>query len=185
MQVWYDQMWNTILQHISHIKTQTVLINVSASSLLTVLGNVLMLNLKWNRKYGMCQANMLFQTATSGGSCNCSGFCSNFSHSYRLQTPSPVTFSTCSCLSVPPCCLSALLIHNVSSSFACKVRDRVKWQQSASISSLLVSLLSCQYPSCDLPVVSFHDRRVRLWQPAGRLPPGDTFCLSLLCAHYV
>lgn len=45
---------------------------------------------------------MLFQTATSGGSCNCSGWCSNFSYSYRLQALAPVTFSTCSCSSAPP-----------------------------------------------------------------------------------
>lgn len=57
--------------------------------------------LNWKENTRRLKQHMLFQTVTSGGSCNCSGFCSTFSHSYRLQALSPVTLSTSSCLSVP------------------------------------------------------------------------------------
>lgn len=55
---------------------------------------------------------MLFQTATSGGSCNCSRLCSNFSHCYQLHAQSPVTFPAYSCFlyHLPPSCAAALLV---------------------------------------------------------------------------
>lgn len=100
---------------------------------------------------------MLFQAATSGGSCNCSGFCSHFSHRHPLQPLSPVTFSTC-----PPVFGADLLPHIQQ---LCLEKEETSLESPHDPRSYSLKLKSqqyvssmsglCQYPSFDLSFVYF------------------------------